>query len=134
MPSGRRHYRITQADALGAHERALRSGGLPGVKNIDDLLSSIGRPYHGYHRSIQKKAAALFEAVATGHGFNDANKRTAVILTDLLLVGSGYVLEALNNEDLNKAIEEFAVAVVKHEYDFDGIVAWFKVRIRKIAG
>ena len=37
--------------------------------------------------------AGLFEAVATGHGFNDGNKRTAVILTDLLLSESGHVLE-----------------------------------------
>lgn len=74
--------------------------------------------------------AGLFEAVATGHGFNDGNKRTAVILTDLLLSESGRVLESIGEEDLDKAVEEFAVEVVNHEHGFDQIVAWFKARIR----
>ena len=132
MPSGRRHYRVTLADALGAHDRALRSGGRPGIKDINDILSAIGRPYSGYHRTIASKAAALVESVATNHGFTDGNKRTAIILTELLLGQSGYSLRPIDrNETLDEAVEEFVVAIVNHEYSFDEIQAWYKARIRK---
>lgn len=124
MPSGRRHYRITEADALAAHQRALRSGGRNGIRSWSQVLSAIGRPYIGYHRPIARKAAALLEAVATGHGFVDANKRTAIILTLLLLEASGYELvPASRKEDLERALEDFTVDVVDHRYTFDEIVA-----------
>ena len=92
MQTSKRHYRVTEADALKAHEDALLDGGRPGILDLDRVLSAIGRPYHGYHRNIHAKAAALLEAVATSHGFTDGNKRTALILTHILLDRSGYVL------------------------------------------
>jgi death on curing protein len=119
--------------ALTAHEVALRTGGRPGIRDWSQVLSAIARPYHGYHRHIARKAAALLDGVATSHGFVDGNKRTAIILTDLMLLYSGYVLaHADEDEDLERAIEDFAVAVVNHEYTFDEMVEWFKARITRI--
>ena len=133
MPSGSRHYRVTLADALGAHDRALRTGGRSGIKDLNDILSAIGRPYSGYHRSIASKAAALMQSVATNHGFIDGNKRTAIILTELLLEQSGYTLAPVDkSEKLNDAIEEFVVGIVNREYPFDKIFDWYKSRIRKL--
>ena len=127
-----RHYRIKVADALAAHDRALQAGGFPGIRRIEDVLSAIARPYPGYHRSIQRKAAALFQSVATSHGFVDGNKRTAVLLTDLLLTRSGYELRAAPDDiSLDHAIEEFAVSVAMHDPGFDQVVAWFEARIHK---
>jgi len=121
------------ADALGAHERALLSGGRPGIRDLDQVLSAIGRPYHGYHRRIEAKAAALMEAVATSHGFVDGNKRTAIILTHLLLEGSGYTLMPKGaGEDLERALEDFILSVVAHEYSFDQMIDWFKARIKRL--
>ena len=80
MPTGRRHYRLTLADALSAHERALRFGGRPGVVNLGSIESAIARPYSGYHRAIGRKAAALVESMVGNHGFADGNKRTTLIL------------------------------------------------------
>jgi prophage maintenance system killer protein len=40
----------------------------------------MDRPYNGYYRPIEKKAAALVESMGGNHGFIDGNKRTAVIL------------------------------------------------------
>ena len=74
------------------------------------------------------------QSVATNHGFTDGNKRTAIILTELLLEQSGYKLASVDRaETLDKAIEEFVVAIVNHDYTFDGILDWYKARIRKQA-
>jgi death-on-curing protein len=82
---------------------------------------------------IEKKPAALFHGVATGHGFVDGNKRTAIFLTYLLLEKSGYTLEPIDpSEKLEDVIDDFAVAVVERKHSFDEIVAWFKARIRKV--
>ena len=79
---GKRHYRVTLADAIEAHRLALDyGGGRGGISNIDNLAGALGRPYHGYHRPIERKAAALLHGVATSHGFVDANKRSAWLVT-----------------------------------------------------
>jgi death-on-curing protein len=131
LPSGRRHYRITLADALSAHERALLSGGRPGIHDLDALLSAIGRPYTGYYRSIASKAAALLQSVATNHAFNDGNKRTSIILMDLLLDRSGYRLEPIDMaEDLESALEDYVVErVVQNRASADAIAQWLGSRI-----
>lgn len=134
MPSGRRHYRITLADALSAHERALLSGGAPGIQSLDSLLSAIGRPYTGYYRSIFRKAAALLQSIAINHAFNDGNKRTSIILMHLLLDRSGYSLEPVDpEEDLEWAIEDFVVdSVVTGRRSIDVIVDWLAARIHAV--
>jgi death-on-curing protein len=127
LPSGSRHYRITIDDAIEANRYAIAFGGLPGVKRIDDLRSAIGRPYHGYHRPIQRKAAALFQSIAGSQCFNDGNKRSAVLLVDLLLEKSGYRLRPVDPE----TYEAFAVHVAEDHPAFDGIVDWFRARIER---
>lgn len=53
-------------------------------------MSAIARPYHGYHRRIYEKAAALLHALVSNHGFVDGNKRTALYLIELLAQRSNY--------------------------------------------
>jgi len=67
-------------------------GGLEGEHDVDKLLGALGRPYHGYHRHIWAKGAALLHAVATSHGFADGNKRTSLLMLFLLYERSGYGL------------------------------------------
>jgi len=59
LPTVEGHYQITLADALSAHERALRFGGVDGIFNLHMIESAIARPYDGYHESIEEKATAL---------------------------------------------------------------------------
>ncbi len=133
MPSGKRHYRLTLADALSAHDRALKLGGRHGIPNIDLVEAAIGRPYVGYYRSIQRKAAALVQSVATNHGFADGNKRTATILMVTLLNKSGYDLKAIRGDgDIQAAVEKMVLDVVNHKLAFEGLVRWFEVRIRRL--
>lgn len=117
-------------DALMAHRIALREGGLPGVRDIGLIESAIARPYHGYYRTLAQKAAALLEAVAQNHAFHDGNKRTALILTLLLIDRSGYELEHAD-EDPNDAVETLVLSVVEKTIDFADVVTWFKARLRK---
>jgi death-on-curing protein len=94
------------------------------------IEAAINRPYSGYFRPIALKAAALFEAIANNHGFVDGNKRTAILLTDLLIKRSGYRLVASDaSEDLNREIEELAVSVARGERHLADIADWFKRRL-----
>ncbi|WP_439119362.1 type II toxin-antitoxin system death-on-curing family toxin [Marivita sp.] len=114
------------ADAFEAHSTALTyGGGANGISSIDALLGAIGRPYHGYHRAISRKAAALLHGVATSHGFVDANKRTAWLLTELLIERSDYRL-VLHAED---AIDDIVVNLVIGAMPEDEAAVWFKQRL-----
>jgi len=134
LPTSSRHYRLTLADALSAHDRALIWGGLSGIRDLGAVQSAISRPYSGYHRAIWAKAAALMESVAGGnHGFTDGNKRTAIILTQLLLSKSGYRLQPRQNDPpIDALMEDLALGVARHERSFDQIASWFKARLRRL--
>lgn len=129
MPSGKTHYRITLGDAIGAHERALRTGGRAGIVSLDSIESAIGRPYTGYYRPIEKKAAALVESVVCNHGFVDGNKRTALYLVDLLINRSGFRLKAASRHSINEELVEMLQAVADRRLNLRQVEDWFKIRI-----
>lgn len=95
------------------------------MSNLNSLKGALGRPYHGYHRPIARKAAALLHGMATSHGFTDGNKRTAWLVTFILIEGSGYTL-ALAEDD---RIDDIAVAVVEGAMTEAELVRWFRDRI-----
>ena len=88
----------------------------------------MARPYHGYHRLIHEKAAALVHGVATNHGFADGNKRTSLYLVELLLQRSGYELV---EDDL--AIADTIVAVAAGDMDYEALAQWFRERVVRAA-
>jgi death-on-curing protein len=120
------HYRVSLADVLAAHDEALTYGGRAGVVSIDSIQSAIGRPYSGYHRTIHLKAAALLHALIQNHGFVDGNKRSALIVTLMMLERSGYRL----NLDRSERIDDVVVSVADGSTDFDALARWFKARLR----
>jgi death-on-curing protein len=123
---------LTLADALSAHERALRFGGIDGVPNPGLVESALQRPYSGYYRTIEKKAAALVQSMAGNHGFADGNKRTTLILLHNLLARSGYQLvPATKRESLQSAAEKMILRSVVRELTFDDVAAWVKKRLRR---
>lgn len=69
------------------------------------------------------------EAVASCHGFADGNKRTAVILTRLLIDQSGYDLVLDYNVEDDEALEDLTVCVVAHVVEGEEIVCWFRDRL-----
>jgi death on curing protein len=119
------HYRVTLADVIAAHDEALTYGGRSGVISLDAIQSAIGRPYSGYHRAIQRKAAALLHALVQNHGFVDGNKRSALIVTLLMIERSGYRL-LLTDRD---RIDDVVVSVADGQIGFDTLCEWFKQRL-----
>jgi len=59
------------------------------------------------------------------HGFVDGNKRTAWLLTELLIDRSDYILDIPDDEP----VDNLVVAVANNEVDFDDLVVWFKERL-----
>jgi death-on-curing protein len=104
-------------------------GGRAGIHSLELIESAIARPYNGYYRSISKKCAALIESMAANHGFIDGNKRTTLILVNLILRRSGYGLAARSREQRNRDIEEIILASVRHTVSIDDLVRWFDARI-----
>ena len=133
MPRSRRHYRLTVADVLAAHEEALKGGGRDGILNWNLVASAIARPYSAYgnkilYRRIWDKAAALTESLAKNHGFVDGNKRTSLICLGILLERSGYTL---SRNTTNNDIESIVLEVADSRIGYDDLVAWFTKRIVK---
>lgn len=120
---------MTLADALTAHDEALAFGGRHGVSSLHLIQSALGRPYSGYFPKIYSKAAAALHGCVANHGFVDANKRTAWILTEMLIERSGYVLDVPDDEP----IDDLVVAVASGDMSFDELQAWFQRRIIKQA-
>ena len=106
------------------HEKALRDGGAPGILNEGAILSAIARPYHGYHRRIHQKAAALLHGIVCNHGFADGNKRTAFYLVELLAQRSGY--EFIEDD---MAIVETIRRVARGEIGYEDLAEWFRPRL-----
>lgn len=114
---------------MRAHDEALLTGGAPGILNRSAIESAVARPYHGYHRRIHQKAAALVHGIVSNHGFVDGNKRTAVYLVELLAVRSGYRLAV---GDL--VLADVMTAVARGELGYEELAAWFEGWLEPVAG
>ena len=113
------------ADAIRGHEEALRhGGGVSGVVSEHAIRSALARPYHGYHRLIHQKAAALVHGVVSNHGFSDGNKRTALYLVELLVQRSGY--EFVEDDEV---IADTITNVARGETGYEDLVEWFRERL-----
>jgi death on curing protein len=122
------HYRVKLGDVLAAHDEALTYGGRAGVVSLDGIQSAIGRPYSGYHRANHRKAAALLHALVQNRGFVDGNKRSALIVTLLMIERSGYRLELEEGE----RIDDMVVSVADGTMTFDDLSSWFGLRIFRL--
>ena len=69
--------------------------------------------------------------MASNHGFADGNKRTTLLLVHTLITNSGYQLKALNNEDLEQALEDIIVAGASRETPLQQVTEWFRLRVER---
>jgi death-on-curing protein len=111
-----------------AHEAALKTGGLAGIRDVGLLESAIGRPYTGYYPRIHQKTAALAHSLVNNHGFLDGNKRTAYLIVDLFLSRSGYRLRGLKRS-ADAELYELMVAIVEQHLSTQDIATWFRRRL-----
>lgn len=78
-------------------EQLAEHGGLSGSRDIKLLQSALARPQNilGYGTpDIADLAAAYGYGIARNHPFNDGNKRTAFVVTELFLEINGHALIA----------------------------------------
>ena len=82
----------TEQQIADLHEHLLTEyGGLPGSRSGTSVGAVLGRlqlnvAYRFENPTIAQVAAFTVYAFAVGHPFNDANKRTALALGDLVLL------------------------------------------------
>ena len=82
----------TEQQVADLHEHLLaRDGGLPGSRVGTSIPAILGRiqtnlAYRFESPSVQQVAALAVYAFTVGHPFNDANKRTALAVGDLILL------------------------------------------------
>lgn len=118
---------MTLTDALQAHRQAISYGGRPGVASLHLIESALARPYFGYYETLEEKAAVLLESMVGNHGFVDGNKRTSVIVLNMLIERSGYVLDVPEDEP----IDDLVVDVASGRLRFDDLLAWFRPRLKR---
>lgn len=121
---------MTLADALAAHDEALSYGGRAGIVSVHLIESALSRPYSGYYRSIWQKAAAVLHGFVSNHGFTDGNKRTALLLTELIVSRSGYELVLEPDEQVDDVIVDVAAG----QMSFSDLQLWLRDRIVRAQG
>lgn len=66
-------------------------------------------------------------ALVQNHGFVDGNKRTALLVTLLMIERSGYML----NLEPNGRIDDVVVGIAEGRMDLDALTDWFRRRLAK---
>ncbi len=93
---------ILKATVLALHdEQIAEHGGLAGIKDEGLLESALARPENLYaygKPDIIELAAAYGFGIARNHAFVDGNKRTSLVVTELLLDLNGWELTATDAE------------------------------------
>ena len=126
LPTADEHHQVTLEETLELHEALLGvGGGRAGVMRLEALLGALGRPYHGYHETLEEKAAALLHAIATCHAFADGNKRTALGVTLLMIGRSGFRIQLGEGE----RIDDVPVDLIERRVTQEDLVGWFRERL-----
>lgn len=111
-------------------EQIAEHGGLAGTRDTALLQSALARPQNllSYEKpDIADLAACYGHGIASNHPFNDGNKRTAFVVTELFLALNGYSLIA---DDASCVLMMLEVAAGKaSEEEF---ADWIRKNIEKI--
>lgn len=105
-------------------------GGLAGVRDAGLLESALARPQnllaYGAPEAIDVAncAAAYGFGIARNHPFNDGNKRTAFVCTELFLALNGYELTA---DDVSCVTVMLNLAA--GEIDEEAFAAWLRAHL-----
>jgi death on curing protein len=117
---------LIDADLVVAiHDAVLNPGelqGMAGDKSIGGALARVdNRLVYGLINDVFDLAAAYCVAIATGHAFNDANKRTAHQTMDVCLDLNGVQLahDTIEAGDLIRN-------VAQRRLDEDDLAAWLR--------
>ncbi|HMG09002.1 MAG TPA: type II toxin-antitoxin system death-on-curing family toxin [Mucilaginibacter sp.] len=107
-------------------------GGSKGIRDTAALDAALNRPYATFdnidlYSTPIDKAAALFESIIINHPYVDGNKRIAYVLMKLLLMESGFTINATQDEKY-----EMVIAASKGEIRFDEIKLWLHSKAQNL--
>lgn len=117
------------------HSRLIaETGGSHGVRDLNMLLSALGRPQASYDQrdlypELTTKAAVLMDSLIRNHPFIDGNKRTGITSAAMFLYINGFRLDVSNLE-----LESFTMGVAKSQHSLDEIAAWFQAHTVPVDG
>ena len=121
-------YLLLSADLVDTiHDAVLNQGelqGMAGDKSLEGALARVdNRLVYGMINDVFELAAAYCVAIATGHVFNDANKRTAYksMLVCLHLNGQRISHETIEAGDIIRA-------VAQRQMDEDDLAKWLHAK------
>ena len=118
---------------LFLHARLVEeTGGSHGVRDLNMLLSALGRPQASYdnrdlYPDIHTKAAALMDSLIRKHPFLDGNKRTGIAAAAMFLRMNGYQLNATNTE-----LKEFTLGVAQSKQHIEEMAGWFQMHTQSM--
>ena len=122
---------ISTEDIIKIHKLLIdQFGGSHGVRDYNSLNSSINRPFATFDQQELypepiEKAAAILESIVTNHPFVGGNKRTGYVIARLLLLKSGFDIEATQEDKY-----EMVIAVSKGEWKYEQIKNWLTERCK----
>lgn len=118
---------VAQDVVLAIHDEQLAEhGGRSGTRDLGALQSALERPRnrfaYGGHDTVELAAAYGF-ALARSHPFQDGNKRTSFVVTELFLSLHGMVLMASDGEIVSAWLR-----LAAGEMNEEQLVRWLRDR------
>lgn len=123
---------LTAEQILFLHARLIaETGGSHGLREINLLLSAVGRPHATFEGrdldpDIYHKAAALLDSLIRNHPFIDGNKRTAIAAAAIFLRQNGLHLKADPLE-----LERFTLGAAQAQFTLEEMVTWLQSHTRR---
>lgn len=119
---------LTVENILQIHESVIHSYELQGLakdKSIESVIARIdNRIAYGMIEDVYELAACYCAYIAIGHGFNDANKRTAFAAMDTCLVVNGIELEYKTEE-----VGDLVIKLAQGQIEDDDFAHWLRAQV-----
>ena len=119
---------FTADEIIAIHDEAINPGELQGLardKSIEGALGRVeNRIAYGMIDDAIALAAVYAVAIATGHVFNDANKRTAYKVMRACLHANG-----IDFDFDKKEIGDLIISVAQGNIDEDALADWLRAHI-----
>lgn len=109
------------------HDKLIEyTGGRRGFIDEGLVDSAVTQPQWDYYKSIEEKAGVLLYSLAKNHGFQDGNKRTALICMLVFLSVNGYDFACEPLEAAKKL-----VYFVENDSSREEYIEWIKQHARQ---
>jgi death-on-curing protein len=121
---------VQRNTVFAVHDKQLAvHGGLAGIRDLNTVESALARApnlvaYGNPPPDVADLAAAYIYGIATSHGFNDGNKRTAWVIGRLFLVINGESLIFNNVDAINFMLEVAAGNMTEVQ-----VASWIRQRL-----